>query len=105
MHLQKKHSKICAKDVVLICETPSDSRFFGITTVSYQTKIQNLADKSYELLQQDPRYPSLHLKKVGQYWSVRVGIHYRAIAIAEGTDLAWFWIGSHAEYDQLLGRE
>ncbi len=68
------------------------------------TEIQDLADKSYQLLQQDSRYPSLHLKKVGQYWSVRIGLHYRAVAIAEGGDFAWFWIGSHAEYDRLLGR-
>ncbi|PSB15942.1 hypothetical protein C7B65_23080 [Phormidesmis priestleyi ULC007] len=68
-------------------------------------EIQDLADKSYELLQQNPCHPSLHLKKVGQYWSVRVGIHYRAVAVAEGRDFAWFWIGSHAEYDQFLGRE
>lgn len=39
--------------------------------------IQELADKNHELLKANPRHPSLHLKKVGKYWSVRVGIHYR----------------------------
>jgi hypothetical protein len=43
-------------------------------------EIQDLADRCYDLLKQDPRYPSLHFKKVGQFWSVRVGIHYRALA-------------------------
>jgi len=42
------------------------------------------------------------LKKVGQFWSVRIGLHYRALAVEDDGDLAWFWIGSHAEYDQLL---
>jgi hypothetical protein len=65
-------------------------------------EIQDLADRCYELLKQDPRYPSLHFKKVGSFWSVRVGIHYRALAVEENDDIAWFWIGTHAEYDQLL---
>lgn len=65
--------------------------------------IQELADKNYELLKSDPKHPSLHLKKVGKYWSVRVGRKYRAVGleIEEGT--LWFWIGTHAEYDKLVG--
>jgi hypothetical protein len=39
---------------------------------------------------------------VGSYWSVRVGLHYRALAIESGDDMVWFWIGSHADYDALL---
>jgi hypothetical protein len=64
--------------------------------------IQELADRCYKLLKQDARYPSLHFKKVGQFWSVRIGLHYRALAIEEDGDMTWFWIGTHAEYDQLL---
>jgi hypothetical protein len=33
---------------------------------------------------------------------VRIGIHYRALAVEEGNDVVWFWIGTHAEYDLLL---
>jgi hypothetical protein len=66
------------------------------------TETQELADRCYDFLKQDPRYPSLHFKKVGLFWSVRVGIHYRALAIEEDGDMAWFWIGTHAEYDHLL---
>jgi hypothetical protein len=65
-------------------------------------EIQELADRCYEFLKQDLRYPSLHFKKVGLFWSVRVGIHYRALAIEEDGDMAWFWIGTHVEYDHLL---
>ena len=64
--------------------------------------IQELADRWYELLKQTSRYPSLHFKKVGQFWSVRIGIHYRALAVEDDGEIAWFWIGSHSEYDQLL---
>ena len=66
-------------------------------------EIQELADRCYELLKQDPRYPSLHFKKVGRFWSVRVGLHYRAVAVEQDNDIAWFWIGTHAEYDKILG--
>jgi hypothetical protein len=65
--------------------------------------VQRLADRSYALLRQNPKHPSLHLKKVGRFWSVRVGLHYRAAAVENQGELAWFWIGSHAEYDRLLG--
>lgn len=64
--------------------------------------VQELADRCYELLKQNPRYPSLHFKKVGQFWSVRVGLQYRALAVKQDADLVWFWIGTHAEYDLLL---
>jgi hypothetical protein len=65
-------------------------------------EIQELADRCYERLKQDSRYSSLHFKKAGEFWSVRVGIHYRALALEDGNDIAWFWIGTHAEYDRLL---
>jgi hypothetical protein len=65
-------------------------------------EIQTLADRCYNQLKQDPRYPSLHFKKVGSFWSVRIGIHYRALAIEDNNDIAWFWIGHHTEYDQIL---
>ncbi len=64
--------------------------------------IQNLARKNYQLLSEDPSHHSLHFKKVKNYRSVRVGIHYRALGIETGSDLVWFWIGSHADYDRLI---
>ena len=67
-------------------------------------EVRQLADRAYALLESDPRHPSLHLKKVGGAWSVRVGAHYRALAVEQGSDLVWVWIGTHAEYDQLLAR-
>jgi hypothetical protein len=65
--------------------------------------VQRLADKCYALLRQDPRHPSLHFKQIGRFWSARVGLHYRALAVQQDADIVWFWIGSHAEYDTLLG--
>jgi hypothetical protein len=65
-------------------------------------KVQHLADSNYQLLKQNPRHPSLHLKTVKNYWSVRVGRKYRALAIEIDAGLLWFWIGTHAEYDRLV---
>lgn len=64
--------------------------------------IQRLADRDYRLLRNDPRHPSLQLKKAGPFWSVRVGLHYRALALEENNELVWIWIGTHDEYDSLL---
>ena len=67
------------------------------------TEIQRLADRSYRRLKSNPNHPSLHFKKIGTYWSARVGLHYRALAVEAEADLVWFWIGSHADYDRLIG--
>jgi len=63
--------------------------------------VQQLADSSFALLKDKPRHPSLHLKKVGQFWSVRVGDHYRAMGVQSPDGIIWFWIGTHAGYDRL----
>ena len=69
---------------------------------SLPKSIQELADHNYEILKINPRHPSLHFKKVGRYWAVRVGLHYRALSVEIEDGLLWFWIGSHAEYDRLI---
>lgn len=66
--------------------------------------VRQLADKCYALLRKDPQHPSLHFKRVGRFCSVRVGLRYRALAVEHEGELVWFWIGSHADYDKLLGR-
>ncbi len=66
--------------------------------------VQKIADNSYELLKTNPNHPSLHFKKVNQYWSVRVGKSYRALGIEVENGILWFWIGTHAEYDRLIGQ-
>jgi hypothetical protein len=65
-------------------------------------EVRELADRNFALLKENPNHPSLHFRQVGQYWSARVGIHYRALAVERADGFVWFWIGSHAEYDALL---
>ena len=47
-------------------------------------------------------HPSLNLKKVGSYWSVRIGLRFRALAIEKPEGFIWFWIGKHSDYDRLI---
>lgn len=65
--------------------------------------IRRLADSNYQLLKTNERHPSLHFKRVGRFWSVRVGRNYRALGVDAPDGVVWFWIGSHAEYDKLIG--
>jgi len=55
-------------------------------------EIQKLADKNFEILRSDPRHKFLRLKKVGAFWSARVGLNYRAVAKERAEGLLWFWI-------------
>jgi hypothetical protein len=64
---------------------------------------QRLARENYQLLKSNPRHPSLRFKKVGVYWSVRVGRGYRALGVDVPDGILWGWIGSHAEYDKIIG--
>ena len=73
---------------------------------SYQglpANIQALADRAFTLLKADPYHPSLHFKKIDSLWSVRVGIHHRALGVEIKDGILWFWIGTHADYDRMTG--
>jgi hypothetical protein len=68
-------------------------------------EVQAVADRGYETLRQNPRHPSLRLKRVGDYWSVRVGRSHRALAVEDAGELVWVWIGLHDEYLRIIGGE
>lgn len=80
------------------------SRKFWQTLDTLPLPIQELAHESYRLLKQNPAHPSLRLKPVagGRFFSVRIGLHYRALGVPVPEGIQWFWIGSHADYDSLL---
>ena len=72
---------------------------------SLSKPIQKLAQKSFNQLKDDPRYPSLHLKKINiELWSVRIGSSHRALGLAypKKNGIQWFWIGTHEEYNKLI---
>jgi hypothetical protein len=68
---------------------------FWDTYDSLPGPVQRIANHNFQALKKDPKHPSLHFKKIGRYWSVRVEIRYRALAVEVENDLLWFWIGSH----------
>ena len=65
--------------------------------------VQAVADKNFELLKANPHHPSLRFKKVGTLWSARVGEQYRALGHDVEGGVHWFWIGTHNDYDRLVG--
>ena len=59
--------------------------------------VRQIADKNFNLLKSDPRHPSLHFKRIG------VGDHYRALGTEVDNGIYWIWIGTHSEYDKIVG--
>ena len=65
-------------------------------------EIKKLARRTYQTWVADPRHKSLHFEKTGRVWSIRIGLHYRALGLSKEHGIEWFWIGSHDEYDKIL---
>jgi formate dehydrogenase assembly factor FdhD len=69
-------------------------------------EIRRLADKCYDLWQENSAHSSVRFKLINakqRLYSARVGIHYRALAYRDGDVVIWVWIGHHSEYDKLIG--
>jgi hypothetical protein len=69
--------------------------------------IRRQAREAYRLFRQNPAHPSLRFRQVHPtrpIYSARITIHYRALGMREADTIIWFWIGSHDEYERLLGR-
>ncbi|MSU57954.1 MAG: hypothetical protein EXS35_07195 [Pedosphaera sp.] len=68
-------------------------------------EIQEQARDKYRLWQSDTFHSALQFKPLfGNVWSVRINQNYRALGRKRNNLVVWFWIGTHAEYDQLLKR-
>jgi hypothetical protein len=69
-------------------------------------QIKRLAKHAYKHFSQDPYHPSLHFKPVHPVqpvYSVRIGLGYRAVGVKpSNSEIVWFWIGAHADYDKLI---
>jgi hypothetical protein len=64
--------------------------------------VRNLADKNFQLLKENPKHPSLQFKKIGNFWSARVGLAHRALAVEDDIGFVWVWIGSHSDYERMV---
>jgi hypothetical protein len=67
--------------------------------------VGDLADKNFRLLKADPKHPSLHFKLLAgqRVYSARVGLQYRTLGLPTADGVHWFWIGTNADYDRLVG--
>jgi mRNA-degrading endonuclease RelE of RelBE toxin-antitoxin system len=69
-------------------------------------EVRHQARAAYRQFERDPYHPSLQFKPVNSkktLYSARIGKYYRAIGSREKDDLiVWGWIGTHADYDNLL---
>ena len=65
-------------------------------------EIRAKARKAYRLWARYPGHPSLRFEPKGDYWSVRVGDGFRALATRSGERVTWFWIGPHDEYLRMI---
>lgn len=67
--------------------------------------VRQQARKAYKLFKQNPHHPSLHFKQIhSSVYSIRITKNYRALGDWEGDEITWYWIGTHADYDKLIGR-
>lgn len=69
--------------------------------------IRQQAREAYRLFKQNPQHPSLRFKRVHEtrpIFSVRINLDYRAVGVVTSDEIVWFWIGPHAQYEQLLKR-
>ncbi len=87
-------------------------RYRSTTSLDFRQQLENLPEtiqdqafKQYDLFSQDPFHPSLRLKQIGSYWSVRISRSYRALAIRTGDSFVWIWIGNHDEYESILRKQ
>ena len=69
-------------------------------------EVRQQARRAYQQFKHDPWHRSLRFKQVHSplIYSVRLSKGYRAVGKRDqdGKGILWFWIGSHADYDQLL---
>jgi hypothetical protein len=71
------------------------------------THVQRHARRAFRLWRESPNHPTLQFKRVHSrdpIYSVRIGIHWRALAVMNEDRTLWFWIGPHSEYDTLVSQ-
>ena len=69
---------------------------------SLDSDTKRIADRNFGILKENPSHPSLRFKKVGRFWSARVGLNHRALAVEADHGYTWVWIGTHDEYDRMI---
>jgi hypothetical protein len=85
----------------------STTRSFRAAFRRLPADVQGQCRDAYRLFLVNPRHPSLHFKKIHSVravYSARVSRGYRAVCVLDGEEALWFFIGTHAAYDNLIKR-
>ena len=85
--------------------TSKTTRRFREAYARLPEHVQRRAREAYRRFRDNPSHPSLHFKPVHAnrpIYAARVGLGHRALAVVDGDVVIWFWIGTHADYDELL---
>jgi hypothetical protein len=83
--------------------TSETTREFRQRPAALPPQVRTHAKRVYRRWELDPWHPALQFKTIHQslpIYSVRIGLHWRAIGVMQDDRVIWFWIGSHKEYDQ-----
>ncbi len=81
------------------------TRDFRKCFVRLPKDVQERAKEAYRLFKANPHYPGLHFECIDRQegmYSVRIGLHYRAVGLLEDDTMLWFFIGSHEDHNHLL---
>jgi len=85
--------------------TSFTSRRFREMYASLPDQVQLQVRRAYQLFRRNPSHPGLNFKKVDEennIFSARIGLGYRALGQVDGSDIVWFWVGPHGEYDKVV---
>ena len=69
--------------------------------------VQEQARSAFAIWREAPDHPSLQFKRIHSrdpVYAVRIGIHWRALAVLRNDTAVWFWIGHHSKYDTLVSQ-
>lgn len=64
---------------------------------------QRQVKEAYTQFKKDPYHPGLHFKRVHSkrpIYAVRISRNYRVLGIQQDSEILWFWVGSHSDYDK-----
>jgi len=78
---------------------------FRSALASLPPNVQSQAQRAYAIFRSNPNHPGLRFKPVHPsrpIYSVRIGLHYRALGVLEADVIIWFWAGSHDQYERLI---
>jgi hypothetical protein len=82
--------------------------------VQLPKRVQELAKEAFRLFRQNPDHPSLRRHaledsdkgrhRIGSF-SASITMQYRAIYAVDGNVNVWYWIGSHNDYENFIGKK